>query len=66
MQVRVDQFKDGGVPCGCGRSPTGLCIGWHGLTEDDYLIQKNKWELDQYRAQAQSLWNDSCTSGESE
>jgi hypothetical protein len=66
MQVRVDQFKDGGVPCGCGRSPTGKCIGWHGLTEDDYLIKKNKWELDQYRQQAQDLWNDSCTSGRPE
>jgi len=22
--------------CGCGRSPTGKCCGWHGLTEDAY------------------------------
>ena len=22
--------------CGCGRSPTGKCIGWHGLSEDEY------------------------------
>ncbi len=22
--------------CGCGRSPSGKCIGWHGLSEDDY------------------------------
>jgi hypothetical protein len=22
--------------CGCGRSPTGQCIGWHGLTDDEY------------------------------
>jgi hypothetical protein len=22
--------------CGCGRSPTGKCIGWHGLTEADF------------------------------
>lgn len=66
MQVRVDQFKDGGVPCGCGRSPTGKCIGWHGLTEDDYQIKKNQWELDQYKKQAQGLWSDSCTSNKSE
>jgi len=19
--------------CGCGRSPTGKCVGWHGLSE---------------------------------
>ena len=22
--------------CGCGRSPSVKCIGWHGLSEDDY------------------------------
>lgn len=22
--------------CNCGRSPTGKCIGWHALTEDQY------------------------------
>lgn len=22
--------------CGCGRSPTGQCCGWHGLSEDAY------------------------------
>ena len=62
MQIRVkeDQTKFG--TCGCGRSPTGKCIGWHGLSEDDYVIKKNEWELSEYKKQAQSLWNDSCTS----
>ena len=22
--------------CGCGRSPTGNCIGWHALSEEAY------------------------------
>ena len=22
--------------CGCGRSPTGVCCGWHALTEEAY------------------------------
>jgi hypothetical protein len=22
--------------CGCGRSPSGRCIGWHGLSEEEY------------------------------
>ena len=22
--------------CGCGRSPTGQCVGWHALSEDEY------------------------------
>ena len=24
-------------PCSCGRSPTGRCIGWHKLTEEEYM-----------------------------
>ena len=27
---------DGKYACGCGRSPTGQCIGWHALTEEAY------------------------------
>jgi hypothetical protein len=34
MTPSVEQMKKG--TCGCGRSPTGDCIGWHGLTEDQY------------------------------
>jgi len=22
--------------CGCGRSPTGMCKGWHGLSDEEY------------------------------
>ena len=36
MQVRVKEKKEDIGGCGCGRSPTGKCIGWHGLTEDAY------------------------------
>ena len=25
------------MECGCGRSPTGKCVGWHKLSEDEYL-----------------------------
>ena len=24
------------MDCGCGRSPTGKCIGWHNLSEDEF------------------------------
>ncbi|MDC1487942.1 hypothetical protein N8224_05150 [Gammaproteobacteria bacterium] len=24
------------MECGCGRSPTGQCIGWHKLSEEEY------------------------------
>ena len=30
----MDEKKKG--TCGCGRSPTGNCIGWHGLTTAEY------------------------------
>jgi|TARA_B100000287_G_scaffold28458_2_gene26827 hypothetical protein len=31
--------------CGCGRSPTGKCIGWHSLSENEF-----KEKLAQYEA----------------
>ena len=37
------------MSCGCGRSPTGECIGWHGLTEEEY--QK---KLKEYNAKSKS------------
>jgi hypothetical protein len=47
--------------CGCGRSPTGNCIGWHGLTEEQYQAKQAEWDLNEYQKQAQEIWNDSCT-----
>ena len=59
--------------CGCGRSPTGNCCGWHGLTEEAYEQRKELYEtgkvdihgrdleVSEYIKQAQELWSDSCT-----
>jgi len=30
--------------CPCGRSPTGKCIGWHGLTEEQYQVKLQEWK----------------------
>ena len=30
--------------CGCGRSPNGNCVGWHNLTEEQYLEKKTAYE----------------------
>ena len=30
--------------CSCGRSPTGLCVGWHALKKKDYEKKKKKYE----------------------
>jgi hypothetical protein len=71
MQVRANPEGKIGT-CGCGRSPTGDCIGWHGLNEQQLNDARAKWqadqdqkELDEYQSQAQEMWNDSCTSNRS-
>lgn len=30
--------------CSCGRSPTGKCIGWHDLTEEEFQIKLAAYE----------------------
>lgn len=42
MTPSVEEMKKG--TCGCGRSPTGDCCGWHGLSEGEYLERKEKYE----------------------
>jgi hypothetical protein len=66
MQIRATENKQQFGKCGCGRSPTGKCCGWHALTEEAYRVKLNEYELEQYRQQAQELWSDSCTTGRSE
>jgi hypothetical protein len=44
MQVRVQENPDDFGACGCGRSPNGKCIGWHGLTQEQYLAELSKYE----------------------
>ena len=45
MQVRVQESEIG--KCGCGRSPTGKCIGWHGLTEEQLKAAQEKYLAEQ-------------------
>lgn len=40
MTPSVESMKKG--TCGCGRSPTGNCIGWHNLTEEQYQSELAK------------------------
>jgi hypothetical protein len=70
MQIRATEDPKEFGKCGCGRSPTGKCCGWHGLTEEMYAHQKMLWmedqlrrdaELEEYMKQAQETWQDSCT-----
>jgi hypothetical protein len=31
--------------CTCKRSPTGQCIGWHRLTQEQYEEKKRQYEV---------------------
>lgn len=44
MQIRAKENEKEFGNCGCGRSPTGKCCGWHSLTEDQYQDRKEKYE----------------------
>ena len=39
------------MSCTCGRSPTGKCIGWLNLSEEEYQLKKIVWESKQKSAQ---------------
>jgi hypothetical protein len=32
--------------CACGRSPTGKCVGWHNLTEEQFERRLQKYNED--------------------
>lgn len=68
MQTRTTEDGKVYALCGCGRSPTGDCIGWHSLTEEAYQAKRDEYELAKYQRQAQGLWFDggSCTGGKPE
>lgn len=36
--------KDMPTPCGCGRSPTGYCEGWHGLSTEEYMVKMKEYK----------------------
>lgn len=44
MQIRVKEDAKEFGKCGCGRSPTGYCIGWHGLNEDQLQLARAAFE----------------------
>ena len=45
MTPRVDKTDNGEDfgKCGCGRSPSGKCIGWHGLSEAAYQVRLSEY-----------------------
>jgi hypothetical protein len=55
MQVRVKENDKDFGKCGCGRSPTGKCIGWHGLSEEAYKIALEKYQTNQEDTKGDSV-----------
>lgn len=51
MTPRVEQMKEGGTSCGCGRSPTGKCLGWHGLDQISYEKALKEYQEKQSQTQ---------------
>ena len=47
VQVRVKENVDEIGKCGCGRSPTGKCIGWHGLSEQQFKEKLEEYKLNE-------------------
>ena len=47
MQVRVETNESEIGRCGCGRSPTGKCIGWHALSEAQFKEALEKYMTNQ-------------------
>ena len=47
MQVKATEPGEKIGTCGCGRSPTGDCIGWHGLTESEYQARLAEYQHQQ-------------------
>ena len=54
------------MECGCGRSPTGKCIGWHALSEEEYQeklknIRTKNWLKEKRLNKKQEKKNDKQT-----
>lgn len=36
----MNMTENSGIPCGCGRSPTGFCTGLHKLTNEQFQLAR--------------------------
>lgn len=40
MQIRVTENFEDFAACGCGRSPSGVCCGYHSLTDEQWAAKQ--------------------------
>ena len=57
MTPSVENMKKG--TCGCGRSPTGDCCGWHALSEESF--REKLAEYDSKNAKVNEAFNTPST-----
>ena len=58
MQTRITEDGRTIALCGCGRSPTGDCIGWHGLTNEAYQKKLMEYFHEQATLNGKQLLNE--------
>ena len=46
------------MDCGCGRSPTGKCVGWHSLSDDEDKEKLKDYEKKEGQAKEEHSRND--------
>ena len=46
------------MDCGCGRSPTGKCVGWHRFSDDEYEEKLKDYEKKEGQAKEEHSRND--------
>ena len=39
MQIKATENTEGFAACGCGRSPSGVCNGYHALTDEQWAAK---------------------------
>jgi hypothetical protein len=44
--------------CGCGRSPTGFCIGWHILTKEQYESKLIEYKQAEVTPEEEEAWKE--------
>lgn len=44
QKVNLFNRKGTKMDCGCGRSPTGKCVGWHSLTEEEFQVKLKEYQ----------------------
>jgi hypothetical protein len=50
MTSQTDELPNIGLnntnpQCGCGRSPSGRCVGWHNLNDEQYKFMLGQYEI---------------------